>query len=320
MRVAGWGLLLSACLPSFPDVESACVEDPPDAGLGPIGTDALRRINCHRRYLGLWEVDVSPRVQQAAQAHFDYLAQHAELAVDDVVVLPKRRNLLLEDPADEGFTGGDDYARMVASGAVPDDSGAALAGSWGWPVIDTSVGGDAWVAQPYARDLWLQPGIVGVGIAEGMVDGVRIAYANVFATLPSGIQTLRPIVYPRDGQEGVPPVYVDPDAPTGDPLATGPRGFPITLTVSTWELSTDDFNPFGVQVDAPVLRPVGGAAVAVDVLVPGPASIMPMRTTVVVLPKAPLAGNTTYELEVSLGTRVIDYEVVSTFTTGPMPE
>lgn len=308
---------LVACAPQSDSIEEGCSEELAGAEyLGDTPPTLIERLNCHRTYLGLWQVGVNPRIQEATDAHLGYLAKYDALSPESEIYEPQRAALLRESRELAGSYGASPLDRMVNSGAISFVDLLTEAGVWGWPILDPPEEPDRFFDNPYVREFAFQPGLQGVGLAIGTVSDQTFGYMDAVASVPSGSNTNAPIVYPKDGQTDVPTSFRDVHAFGTDPLnRTEPWGYPITLTVSTWENTSDVYDPFTINVGQASLKAEDGQVIPITVVEPSVFLPMSLRTTVVVLPNLSLKPDTTYELSITIDTVAQPYDVLTRFTT-----
>lgn len=220
-----------------------------------------------------------------------------------------------ESPTAPGFTGVDVFERMAATYAY----------SWGDPVIVWQIAYEGWddlsapevMADPYFRDVFLQPSWKTSGWAEGVTEsGLQLAYMNLSFLFPSGTHIYKPIVYPRDGQEDVPTTGRSLVG-EGDPLS-GARGFPITATVGASD-AVGGINPYLIVVLSSTLTDSAGADVPMLVLTPDTSTFGSLTSTAVFKPHDPLEPGTTYTFEAEISWIDRKKTVTSTFTTAADP-
>lgn len=320
MRLGFVGVVLMAlmgCVPEYGSVDEGCEGGLPGAGtLGDASADTLERVNCYRRYLGLAGFGVDGNVQAAVQNHVDYLVVNKVLG-DEVEEDGVRRSKLIEEaPGQTAYTGTTPFDRNVATGSIANEDVLSPAMVWGWFLHEASMSGDELIANPYVRDMVFQPTVTGVGYAEAVMVGSKRAYFDVVSRIPSGVRVSSPIVYPKDGQTGVPTSWTDVYATVGEVSASGTIGFPITITISGQEVSDDVFDPFGIEVVTATLSTEDGRNVPVLLDVPELIRTTVLRTTVIIAPREPLEENTTYVVDAEIDTKAFPYTVRSTFTTG----
>lgn len=322
LRLAGLAALLAAttaCLPQFDDLEEACLDALPGEDLlGGLDPTLAERVNCYRRYVGVWELGIDSRLQESARQHLAYMALNDVLEPTAPAYVQTRQGLISETSELPGWLADTPYGRAVKKGAVSATDALASGSVWGWFVHDARMPAEALVANPYARDALFQPLVLGAGFAQRDVSGALRAYFEVVTAMPSGVHTGSPIAYPKDGQEGVPTGWRDPWATAIEPLKRDvPWGFPITLTFSADSGTSTAYDPFGLRpVDILLVRDEDDVIVDTFLLSPRVTQPVTLRTTVVVVPKVELAPQTTYRLTARVDTVARRYDTELTFTTG----
>jgi uncharacterized protein YkwD len=278
--------LLAACTPDFNTVESACTERYPGRSNAADAADEIfYRINCYRRVAGLAKASISAPVQQAVSAHAHYMAEH-EVYTDE------------EIPGKSGFTGEDALTRLAAAGL--DLSTLPSVGAWIAISPKTEEMGtisdiiDEWVADPYQRQIVLQRGWRAAGFA---VVGEYL-YGNLIYDFPTASGGARPTLYPSDGQLYVPTTWTSPYAFTGvdDGIPDGePLGFPISITVGSWQY-VEDANPYDLELESATLE---GPTGEVELYTVTPVSEAPVSlvSSIVLVPTEPLLAGANYRLE-----------------------
>lgn len=194
-----------------------------------------------------------------------------------------------EDAARTGFSGVTPGERLRAAGYVP--------GAWGEVLSRSSaLAVESWeglVTAIYHRIGMLAPYVnAGVGI-ERAPDGRAVAvvdYASASALAPTG----RLVTYPAVGQSDVPAAF-DTNSESPDPSASlGIAGYPVSVQTDTGSTLAVDrlelVNPATGAAVASTLRANAGAA-------PGRQADTNLgRHAAFLLPNAPLAAGTTYEV------------------------
>ena len=302
-------LILSACYPSFESVEAAC----PDSATGDgsaMSVDSVWRQNCHRRVARTSVANVAPLIEDAVEAHADYLAANFDPLNPEGYVLGQ------EVVGNAGFTGVDTYDRLVAAGW--DEEELNYLGIWfvedaydASEVPDPEDLIDEWITIPYLRQALLQPDEVGTAYAES--DG-WIVYTLLYE-FPAQEHIERPLVYPADGQQDVPLSYTDPGYADPVPDLTE-VGFPITVTVSSGQERTSWWsrNPYGLSVRSASLS---GPSGEVDLYTIAPGSYDALAATASFVPTQPLSSGQEYTFTALIAWNGSegDTEISATFTT-----
>lgn len=311
------GALLGGCYPDYPSVEEACPEDVSGGELLEPGTETFFvRLNCHRRYVNLEDAWVNAEVQAATSSHLRYLDQNGILDPQSPRYDPTGRGVFGERDGYSSYTGADAIERLFASGAIAEGEPYGV-----WAVFlggsdpsDPAVA-DAILHDPWVRDPLFQPWWRGAGLATYDLNGVPFTYIDIVYTIPPATRMDRPIVYPKDGQEGVPTGFITREAPD-EPLGSGAIvGYPITITVGSYEQTFDE-NPYDLVLQDAVLSGPDGP---VEWLSGGPDSYSwgANQATIVIAARNPLLPNTTYTIEALLSWNArLNKSVTATFTTG----
>ena len=301
----------------FTTLEEACHDVVP--GEGSINNaDAVRgvnRANCYRRLAGLGRGRVQKHVQAATEAHAKYVEDNQ----------PDIARIEYEHSAIPGYTGYDAFDRLDAAEYQFDDTTFDM-GLWelsyffeeGGPSIDTMI--DAMADDPYTRQILLQPSWRAAGLDTSSYDAdLGIGFLNMLVVYdyPANQRAENPVVYPKDGQTGVPPaVFVD-DA--SDPLCNQVVGYPVTITVGSVEASRGGVgaaNPYSLEVlNAALIGPSG--PVPVDVRAPGDADRLggDLVYTIALYPRAPLEEGAEYTVDAVIQWVDGEKDVQSSFRT-----
>lgn len=282
---------VSACGPAYDSVDDACAEGGIQAsGVPGDLVGPLTRVDCYRRFLGLSGLNVDDGAMDAARAHAAYLVAHDPRGERERAALNDWRR---EDAAEEDdFTGVTVEDRLVEAGVVLQDAR-------GWDAYVDGLDGDAWMRDPVARALFLQPGLRGAGAAVADLAGIDVVVLHGFASVPSNRAVERPVVWPPNGFDGAGLAVEEP--PWMD-WGLAARGLPITLHFggASYPASSgfNVSNPYGLAVDEDdplVLRRDDGVEVVSETLGVQTGSLG-LLTTVAVWPVEPLDARTTYTL------------------------
>ncbi len=290
-------LILLGCTPAS-TVETSCTEDAGYEDPSPAAVRALDRANCARQVVGLPPGSLDPRVDQAAQAHADYIA-----ATDEY-------GHVQSDPSHPLFTGADAAERALAHGVELDPLADALMEvvSYHSDGADPAVSVDDWIDSVYHRAPLAVPRLSGVGIGSVEVFDVM----ELLAPWQAGdaVDLAR---YPGDGQRGVPTSF-DSDRESPDPApALGVVGYPVTLSFLLAEAGSGA-NPYDIDVDLGATALDGpDGPVPLDVLQPATDGVL--LRTVALLPRQPLQPGTTYTATVAASLRTGAVEESWSFTT-----
>lgn len=253
---------------------------------------ALAEINLTRQMVGLPPVVINGNLNQAAQAHADYLQANGNTISHD------------ETPGLPGFTGVAPGNRLTAASYLYSTLNEVISG--GETAGQKAVQG--LVQAIYHRFGILAPEVAEVGIGQGNAVGkypnVVIDFGATFSnvvTMPQGWLG----TYPISDQTGVTRSF-DSDTEVPDPVANQNRvGYPVSIHADAKET---------LLVSSFSLKPVGGAPLPVKLLsYPTDAHVPPNAAAIV--PLAVLDYGTQYQADFS-GTR--NGQVASqswTFTT-----
>lgn len=235
----------------------------PDAVLADHARAALAAVNAVRGRAGLPPVHLDPRLSNSAAAHvFYWLFNEASPEVAGL-------GIHQEHGGRPGF-----------SGVGPGERAAV----WGWR--DGPVGEDIthrgspdaavadWVNSVYHRFPILRPDLVAIGYADATIGPLPMEDMEFGFAFPDG-RRAAPVVYPADGQTGVPPAFVDDELP--DPVPPGgPRttGYPVTVTFDQYSqvqlTSFDLHGPDGASLPAFLLAPTRQTEMSASLLPQAP--------------------------------------------------
>jgi len=271
-------------------LDDACgTDDPGYASPSDDALVAIERTNCYRNLMGIEQGRLDSRLDQAAQAHADYMATNGLITHT-------------EDAASPGFTGENAWDRADAAGYT------------GWQgimeVVSYGVGPAA------AIDLWMDSVYHRVPFTLPAWDAAGFGYAGSYAAMtfafpfPGDREDV--VAYPVDGLQDVPPAF-DSDTESPDPApALGTVGYPVTVTVGTTS-GTWSSNPYDLTLESGTLTGPDGEVAALPM---DPAGDATLTFTATLLPEQPLQPETAYDAELvvvwSGGRRTVDV----TFTTG----
>jgi hypothetical protein len=269
----------------------------PATELSEYETGALRSLNAYRKVAGLGEVSVDAELSKSCEAHARYLLQNFDLS------FVGKLNVHDEDPKLAGFS---EDGRKAARASVV----AQLVGD-GNPLVSI----DAWMASFYHRVPLLDPALKRVGLA--LVRDVEKHHWILVLDKARGIGPRTgptAVCYPMDGQKGVPrlfsmgaPEVPNPIPDNGDSRVTG---HPITVSIyqhalpaiknATASLSDGEGRSVDIWLswqEKPAVRGYGG-------------------NTICVIPKAPLATNGSYTVEIKATINGKEWSRTWSFTTG----
>ncbi len=259
--------------------------------------DAVARLNCYRRLARVGVLSIDRTVQEVTEDHVAYM-----LGLDDLSgYIPGQ-----EQSDQAGFTGTDLNSRLEAKNY---SQVVGTLDRWELTPVRWPLNGrdniDYLFPDPWVRQLYLQPLVIGAGFDEGLskseLDGGWLSYLTI---LYDSSMTVAPFVYPVDGQIDVDPSYTD-EIQGGALGQYGEVGFPITLFLNS---------PVPVLKDYSLRGPDGNVEVVIHL--PGDVSWgAALSGTIAITPLDPLEGDATYTFtsEVEMDGQVVRLD--STFTT-----
>ena len=253
---------------------------------------ALAEVNLTRQMVGLSPVVINANLNQAAQAHADYLQVNGNTISHD------------ETPGLAGFTGVGPGSRLTAASYLYRTMNEVISG--GESTGQKAVQG--LVQAIYHRFGILAPDVAEVGIGQGNAVGKYPNFVIDFGATFSNIVTMPQGwlgTYPISGQTGVTRSF-DSDTEVPDPVANQNRvGFPVSIHADAKET---------LLVSSFSLKPVGGVPLPVQLLsYPADAHVPPSAAAIV--PLAVLEYGTQYQADFT-GTRNGQAASLSwTFTT-----
>jgi len=263
-------------------VDEACLDsavggDPSASSSQQLG---VSRLNCHRVLAGLAPVGFDPALNDAAQAHADYI-----VATDEFGHVESQ-------PAHPAYTGDRAPQRVDAAGFELDASVELLSEVVGYFSDGSKPASavDVWMSNVYHREPLMAPVLDSAGFGSAGLFDVMLMVGPWEPD--AGVESA---VYPADGQWGVPTAF-DSDTEAPDPAPTrGVVGYPVSITFLAPLASGN--GTFDVRADAASSLVGPDGAVAADVL--SPANDAALLRSVFLVPHAPLEPATTYEATVS---------------------
>jgi uncharacterized protein YkwD len=240
--------------------------------------DGRNWINFRRTQAGLATVAENAQINNAAQGHSEY----------------QRINGITHDqqPGKQGFTGATLADRLNGAGWTVPATGYAI----GEVISATNSNNGAYMAEElitaiYHRFIIFQPMFKEIGTGAAATSGGYTYFTADFGARNGwgpGIAAGSVVVWPYSGQTGVAPnFFSDQEAP--DPVpdqGVNEVGYPISV-----EANLDQV----LVVQAFSVRPRGGNDLNVRLLAPGSNAEVP-KYTAAIIPLAPLAGATTYDV------------------------
>jgi len=306
--------LLASCAPEYQQPRDACLATAPGgASASEDANAAVVQLNCYRRFAGLGKARVDTELSSAAAAHASYLDvnwTNGDSLTEELPGYPLFTGATLADRA----TSHEFYYASDATVAVLE-------------VVETKLEAtmppgamiSAWMDDPFARQYMLQPSVMGVGFGQTNTWAVYdVAYSE-----PTLEASDHPITYPAAKQIGVATTWVAPQdvfvvSSEIPPIVQGVSyGYPITLTVGGYDMSTSSANPYDVQLlEAPTLTCSVDGDVPVVVFTPENLATSTLLQTVVIIPAMPLAPSSDCHLTTRLGWSGTTGDVDITYTTG----
>jgi len=300
---------LLGCVKTYTNVEDACDDPVRGESLGSDGAvELFGRASCYRRLAGLPEFEITEAAQTAAVRHVSYMIVNEETTAG-------------EDPSRSGYTGADPFERLADAGSTDVTSANSLL----WhsvfgPAFDPYPAEpvervDRWMSDPLFRQALLQPSIRAAGYSQRDVDAddglPGYSEMLVIAELPPSERSNRPIVYPVDGQDDIPPSWI-PEY-DGGITAGATVGYPITVTVGDDGALPYDENPPDLRaVNATLTGPSGDVTLKTWGV---ENTIFDMPYTVSFIPYEPLESNAEYTFEARVNWSGKYEDVTSTFHT-----
>jgi len=308
--------LLAGCYPFFETVDEACEDGVPGNADDVDAEELYQRVNCYRRVARMKPGQVNRRAQDAAEYHVLYLENvHGEEYTFDSL-----HPLLEDDTLGQPFTGVTVWERLEYQGYP-----ITTASHWIWEFWDTDafeafmpldqLVDEVWITNPYWRQAMLHPGWRAAGHATTQ----HWRYGLIIADLPSRAHASRPIVYPADGQTGLPLTWTTYAFEIGDGLPIAKEvGLPITVHVGGETYSGGHNNPYELVFDAGSLHGPDGELPFYPVEPDATPSDLDLPSTVIMVPMDPLEPDTTYTATFQISWNDNwRKDVETTFTTAP---
>lgn len=251
---------------------------------------ALQAVNQARASAALPPVTLDSRLSTSALSHSYYwLFNNLSPTVAGL-------GIHQETPGLAGYSGGFPWTRATAFGYPNQHIGEDI-DHRGDPVKAV----DEWVNSVFHRFAILRPDLKVVGYGEAAAGPILMEDLEFgFTTVPSRT----PVLYPGDGQRGVPAIFVDNELP--DPVPQGqPRttGSPVTVTFDADAI---------VRVSSFTLQDAGGASLECYAGTPSGST----ENSAWLLPHAALAPNATYTAHIVATVDGQAFDRSWTFSTG----
>ncbi len=259
-----------------------------------VGLDAA---NCYRVLMGLEPGALGPQVNTATQAHSDYMAAAGKISHQESQGRPGYTGEWVWDRiAAEGrpIAGGEMVSEVVSSGYGP----ASAVDGWMQTVYHR---------MPFTLPLWVEIGFGQSG------DYSSMTFVSEF---PDGPR--QGIIYPVDGQTGVPPSFQS-DWEWPDPAPDhGEVGMPITVTVADEAMGGDDQDPYDTRLISATLMDESG--IELEVLLGDPSDDEYLYQMAMMIPVEPLTPGATYIATMTVSWMDEEETFTSSFTTAPTSE
>jgi hypothetical protein len=258
---------------------------------------ALEQTNCYRNLMGLSRGRLDPDLDEAAQAHADYMATLGAITHQESVSEP-------------GFSGEWIDERVEAAG-YPLEDGDMISEIVAWGHTPT-LAVDAWMATVYHRipftlATWRDLGFGQTG------DYSSMSFVSPF---PDGKHAA--VIFPADGQVDV-PIDFDSDTESPDPAPDhGVVGYPITVTVSAdATYGSDGSNPYDLKlIDAALWGPGGDE---LEILILDPTTDELIFVMAAMVPIEPLEPDASYIAEITVSWADATETLVTEFQTASPP-
>lgn len=292
-------LLLIACVgesgdtkatPTRVSVDDACTEvDPGDPDASEAALEAIYRANCYRNLLGLDLGALDAKLNDAAQAHADYMQQNKTLDHS-------------EQSGKPGFTGAQVWDRAEAAGR-PLRAGESI-GEVISQGTSPSEAVDGWVNSVYHRNPFTSP----EWIAAGFGQAGNYSSMTTLQAFPNSFEEA--VLYPVNGQIDVPASF-NSDQEYPDPAPnSGLVGPPITVTIASSDYR-GGWNWFDAKLISASLTGPDGEEALITLL---PDDDEWLGTMIALLPERPLTPGATYTAEISVTWAGGEADLSSTFT------
>jgi len=242
-----------------------------------VAADGFNWINYRRTQAGVGALAHNNMLDRSAQAHSDY--QRMNNTVTHT-----------EDPSKPGFTGATDKERVQAAGYtleggyVTGEIIAATTNQSGFYMAEELV------TAIYHRFVMFEPLFKDMGTGSAMTSDRYIYFtSNLGATrgYSAGLPSHTIVTWPFNGQTGVQPNFLS-DYEEPDPVPNlNEVGYPISVHANLSEQLT---------VQSFTVHPRGGADLKTRLLVKGQDASTTMPSVAAIVPLAPLAANTIYDV------------------------
>jgi uncharacterized protein YkwD len=242
-----------------------------------VATDGFNWINYRRTQAGVGVLARNGMLDRAAQAHSDYQRLNGKVTHE-------------EDSTKQGFTGATPEARVQAAGY-------ALQGDYasGEIIAATSSNTGFYLAEQlvtaiYHRFVMFEPLFREMGTGSAATSANYIYFTTNLASTRGyapGLPSHTVATWPVNGQTGVDPNFLS-DYEEPDPVPDRNEvGYPISVHANLTET---------VHVQSFTVRPRGGSNLNTTLLVKGVDTNTTMDSVAAIVPLAPLAARTTYDV------------------------
>jgi uncharacterized protein YkwD len=245
-----------------------------------VATDGFNWINYRRTQAGVGALTRNAQLDRSSQAHSDYQRLNNTVTHEEQSNKP-------------GFTGAtlEDRVRAAGYTLVPDyASGEIIAASTGNTGFFMA---EELVTAIYHRFVMFEPLFKDMGSGAATTSANYIYFTtNLGATrgYSPGLPSHTIVTWPFNGQTGVQPTFAS-DFEEPDPVPDRNEvGYPISVHANLTET---------LAVQSFTVRPRGGSNLATRLLVKGQDTNTTMASVVSIVPLAPLAANTSYEVSFS---------------------
>lgn len=250
----------------------------------------VARLNHYRKAAGLDPVRLDPTLSKGCQAHADYLARN--LGDGPITIAVHKEEAGKPGYSKEGDAAGRRSVIKFEPAKAP-GGGAAVA--------------DTFIHSLYHRKDPLHPDLKGIGVGVAKSDRFVIYVVGC----PAGYKASREVVYPADGQKGVPLAMASGEVPNPVPPEGRKHkvGYPITAAFS-----------YAVKIKGAkaVLTDAAGKEVKGWVSspeVPANKDWPTNSATICIIPKQPLEPDTVYRVRMSAMVNGKKWEKAWSFTT-----
>lgn len=270
---------------------SACTSDKGDTGSSADAEAGLAQANVYRALLGLSDFSLDSTLNDAAQAHADYMSTNNTITHQ-------------ESSSDDGYTGEWAWDRAEAAGYDwPAGTAISEVVSSGYSPAGAV---DGWMNSVYHRIPFTTPGVPATGFGQAGT------YSSMTLVLSVPDVENVAVLYPADGQTDVPASF-NSDEEFPDPApGTNRVGPPISVTVGDTSIGRDAANPYSLSLESASLSGPDGD---VELLTADPDSDDQLFNTVMVLPTEPLKAGAVYGVAVTVSWSGGDQTLSGTFTT-----